>query len=131
MKFSGKITILIACIAMLMTACQKEDMPAPAGTTHQQGTNLRSGDGSGSGTTGSGSVCGHEGGVSSDSTGIVGGGDDDHDGSGIVSGGDDDHDGDAVVSGGDGDRDGGNVANGDGSNGNGSGERKADPNKNQ
>ena len=126
MKVSGKITVLIAFIALLMTACQKEDMPTPYGTSGQQGTNLRNGNGSGSDNNGGG-VCGHQGGnVTSDSTGIVGGGDDDHDGSGIVGGGDDDHDGNGVVSGGDGDRDGGNIAD-DG--GGGTGDRAIGPNR--
>jgi hypothetical protein len=95
MKLIGKIALVVGITAFL-SSCQKEDMPSPGPcTNHQQdetGTNMRvggpeNGDNGGGWLNGGGDI------QCADSTGIVGGGDDDRDGGGVVGGGDDDRDG--------------------------------------
>lgn len=89
MKTQIKIALVVGLIA-LMTSCQKDEMPTPDCGTHDPvGSTMRVG---GPEDNDGGSLGGDDE-ITADSTGIVGGGDDDRDGGGIVGGGDDDKDG--------------------------------------
>jgi hypothetical protein len=90
MKIQLKIAVVAGLMALLITSCQKEDIPMPGVTPVEQngGGNMRVG---GPNDNNGGSL-GDDNVISADSTGIVSGGDDDRDG-GIVGGGDDDKDG--------------------------------------
>lgn len=107
MKIQGKIAILVVgLLAFAVSSCQKEDMPAPSNPAFQPAPNMRGADPAGEDNPG---ALGDDGTIiTADSSGIVGGGDDDRDGGGIIGGGDGDRDGGGgVIGGGDGDHDGG------------------------
>ena len=88
MKISGKILAVLIGIIVLVSSCQKENLPVPvSGGSYSNGSTMRTGDPS----TGDGNHVNGDDEPVCDS--IVGGGDDDRDGGGVVGGGDDDRDG--------------------------------------
>jgi len=91
MKLQIKIALVIGLIGLL-SSCQKEDLDSMSNSsTQENGSSMRIGNPD-SNNNGGWLNDGNNP-VNADSSGIVGGGDDDRDGGGIVGGGDDDSDG--------------------------------------